>query len=74
MNRSDIETVEGWWNPKPLCARSKYHYVREGRSLCGRWLYTRGETEIGKDDHPENCAACRRAKAGLDRPQRERVA
>lgn len=57
---------EGWWNPQPLRPTSKYHYIREGWSLCGKWFYLRGEIEAGKDNHPENCAACRRKKSGLD--------
>ena len=59
---------EGGWNPDPLRANSKYHRVRAGRSPCGRWLYRKGQMEIGEDDRPENRAACRRAKARRDRP------
>ena len=53
----------GWWNPKPFRSTSKFHYIgQDGRALCGRWAYLRGDIEEGRDEHPDNCAACRRKK------------
>lgn len=49
---------EGWnW----LFNSSKWHYFREGRSLCGKWM-TLGNPEYqqGNDNSPDNCAACKR--------------
>jgi hypothetical protein len=43
-----------------------WHYVgRDGRSLCGKWMYL-GSTapELGKDDSPDNCKGCRK-KLGI---------
>ena len=68
MTMQKTAEPEGGWNPEPLRATSKDHSVRAGRSLCGRWLYRKGQLEVGQDDHPENGAACRRQKAGLDQP------
>ena len=71
-------SLTGWWNPEPWRSTSKFHYVGlDGRSLCGRWGYLAGDIEEGKDDHPDNCAACRKkkaarnAKSGNARPDAE---
>ncbi|OYD16962.1 hypothetical protein CH330_01450 [candidate division WOR-3 bacterium JGI_Cruoil_03_51_56] len=48
----------------------KAHYIINGRSLCGKWMFL-GELEQGNDDSLDNCTACkkalqkRRAKAKL---------
>lgn len=60
----------GWWNPTPFSTRQRviFHYVPAGgKTLCGRWQYVRGELEEGHDDHPDNCAVCKRKKAILNR-------
>lgn len=41
----------------------KAHYFREGLSLCRRWGFYYGPLEQGKDDSPDNCAACMKALA-----------
>lgn len=47
---------EGWgW---PLLSK-KAHYFINGLALCRRWAYA-GPLEHGKDDSPDNCAACRK--------------
>lgn len=58
-------TEEGWWNPRPFSSASRFHYVRAGRSLCGKWarLFGAGSVEQGNDEHTENCAACRKRLA-----------
>jgi len=38
----------------------KAHYIKDSRSLCGKWLYLGKNLEQGKDDSPDNCALCRR--------------
>ena len=50
---------EGWsW----LYNSPKYHYFREGRSLCKRWMILGpGDFEQDwKDDMPDNCAGCQK--------------
>lgn len=49
---------EGW--SRPADAR-KWHYFRDGRSLCGRWGMRRSR-HLEPDDEPsaDDCAACRR--------------
>ena len=60
-------SLTGWWNPEPMRSTSKFHYIGlDGRALCGRWAYLRGDIEEGKDDHPDNCAACRRKKLAMN--------
>lgn len=52
----------GW--ARPIDSR-KWHFFRaeDTRSICGRWMYFGERPEPGGDDHPENCTACRKAKA-----------
>ena len=51
-----IMNKEGWtwlWNVK------KWHYFREGRSLCGKYLLMgSGELDQGNDNSPSNCKSC----------------
>ena len=52
---------QGWH--KLVNARKWHFFDEDGRSLCGKWL-TFANPELFEDeqhDHPENCAACRRA-------------
>ena len=53
------KTKEGWVN---IIGSTRWHYIRESRSLCGRWLYLGNDAflEQGNNDSPDNCAACRR--------------
>jgi hypothetical protein len=52
---------EGWtW----LLNSPKWHYFRDGRSLCKRFiLLSRGEFESGNETSSDNCAAYRKARA-----------
>lgn len=56
---------EGWtW----LSNSTKWHYFVDGISLCGKWrLLVTGDLEQGKDDSPDNCAACKKKKAARDK-------
>jgi hypothetical protein len=54
----DTEKKDGWGFPL-LSKKAHYFSVATARSLCGRWAYT-GEYEQGNDNHPINCAECRR--------------
>jgi hypothetical protein len=47
---------EGWgW----LYNARKWHYFRDRRSLCGRWLgLGLGELQQGNDNSPDNCPTC----------------
>lgn len=47
---------EGW---KWLANSPKWHYFREGRSLCCRWgTFAKDGFEQGKDNSPDNCPTC----------------
>ncbi len=63
---SDSYPPVGWWNPTPysMRQRSVFHYVGpDGRTLCRKWLYVGlGIVEEGQDDHPDNCAECKKKK------------
>ncbi len=57
---ADDETPkEGWWWPSNA---GKAHYMRNGRSLCGRWgtMFANPRLEQGNDNSRDNCAACKR--------------
>jgi len=51
------KTNEGWGWPSNS---KKAHYFREGRALCGKWLFL-GKLEQGNDDSLDNCTACKKA-------------
>lgn len=55
MKRS---TREGWGHP---VSTRKFHYFRDSRSLCGRWMFT-GDLEPDGPKGPDDCAACRRKR------------
>lgn len=52
---------EGWtW----LFNSRKWHYFRNGRSVCGRYaILGAGDFEQGNDTSPDNCAQCRKVIA-----------
>jgi hypothetical protein len=54
--------AQGWSRP-PIS--KKYHWFDSGewQSLCGRYGYAGGEREEGMDDHPDNCAECKKRAA-----------
>lgn len=47
---------EGWtW----LMNARKWHYFRDGKSLCKKWMILSSkELEAGNPDHPDNCKTC----------------
>jgi hypothetical protein len=47
---------EGWtW----LFNSPKWHYMVDGRSLCGRWMILgSGDLEQGNNESVDNCKAC----------------
>lgn len=52
------EKKEGW---KWLSNSPKWHYFREGRSLCGKFMcFSMSDLEQGNNESPENCKACRK--------------
>lgn len=60
------ELDEGWGNPQPFSARTKFHYYgSDGTALCGKWARLAGQptVEQGMDDHRDNCAECKRRLA-----------
>ena len=58
VDREDFMTEqlkEGWtylWNSP------KWHYFRDGKSLCGRWMCLGSEFEAGNETSPDNCVTC----------------
>ena len=52
-----LSQEEGWtW----VHGTPKWHYFRDGRSLCKRWmLLAKPELEIGNDESFDNCRDCR---------------
>ena len=48
---------EGW--ARPLNSR-KYHYFKEGRSLCGNWLFLSKDLspDDPANDSKDDCKAC----------------
>jgi len=51
------EPKEGWaW----ALNWRKAHYIVNGRSLCGHWMYLGNKLEQGKDNSPDNCVSCKR--------------
>ncbi len=51
------EVKEGWtW----IFGSPKWHYMINGRSLCGSWLLLGNpELEQGNDNSPDNCKSCK---------------
>lgn len=53
--RCPWQVTEGWtylWNSP------KWHYFRDCRSLCKRWMTFGNEFKQGKDTSPDNCKGC----------------
>jgi len=53
---------EGWWFP---FNSRKAHYIRHGRSFCGRWGYLGDGSSLEQKDFKsrDDCAACWRKRA-----------
>jgi len=58
------QTKEGWGpvtNAGTGMQSKKWHYFKDHRALCGRWMrFSDKDLEQGKDNSPDNCAECRR--------------
>jgi len=39
----------------------KWHYFREGKSLCRKWMCFGHDFEVGNDNSLDNCKACMKA-------------
>jgi len=50
---------EGWTY---LYNSPKWHYFRDGRSLCGKWMTFSKELERREIDSPDNCVACKKKR------------
>ncbi len=48
---------EGWQHP---LASKKWHYFREGRSLCRKWMFLGEHFEQGNDESEDNCTSCKK--------------
>lgn len=52
-----VGVSEGW---KPLSNAKLWHYFRDGKSLCGKWMtLSMRDVEQGNDNSPDNCKACK---------------
>ena len=52
--------LHGW----SFTGRKAHYFDSVGNtSLCGKWVYYRGPMEIGNDNSPDNCLACKRKLA-----------
>ena len=59
---TDTQATEGWtW----LYNSRKWHYFRDGNSLCRKWSLLRHPSDrySGDTDSPDNCAECARRRA-----------
>lgn len=57
----DFESAKEGWGRNPNM--NKWHYFVEGAdmTLCRQWfVFIVPFLEQGKDDHPDNCAKCKR--------------
>ena len=50
---------EGWWWPG---GASSWHYMRDGRSLCGYWNFAGGYLLDCGNEELDNCATCRKKR------------
>lgn len=58
---------QGWGNPRPYSGNSKFHYFKDGVSLCRKWMkMPLLELEDALDNHPDNCTKCKQLKAKLN--------
>ncbi len=60
------ERAEGWgWPPLAM----KYHYFRNGKSLCGYWNERGPVAAVAEGGSPYNCAKCKKLalQAGADK-------
>ena len=51
-----IEKPKEGWNY--LINATKWHYFRESKSLCGKWMCLGSEFEQGNDNSSDNCKQC----------------
>lgn len=54
--------AKGWGLP---LNSNRWHYFDGATSLCGKWIYG-GHLEVGNDDSPDNCSACRKKLAATN--------
>lgn len=58
---------KGWGKPD---SSTKWHYFdNSSMSLCHKWGFYFGHAEDSHDDSPDNCSACKKRKAALDRKE-----
>jgi hypothetical protein len=50
------ELKEGW---VCLTNANKYHYIRDARSLCGKWGYFGNIFDADTFESPDDCKSCR---------------
>lgn len=69
---SENKIPAGWDIPG---LSKKFHYFPDGEitSLCGKWMLNNtGNREDSHDDHPDNCAACKKKIKALRKKQGEK--
>jgi len=56
-------SMEGWGK---IGASRKWHYFKDGRSLCRSFgCFAITHLELGNDNSEDNCAACKRKLAAI---------
>lgn len=55
-----VKPTEGWMY---LHNSPKWHYFRDKKSLCKRWMCFGQDFADGNDNSPDNCKACMKARA-----------
>lgn len=69
MGADTAKSVAGGWG-WPARA-NKAHFFQKGRSLCGQWMWIRGDLEAGEGS-PNDCRKCTRKLARLEEKAAER--
>ena len=49
------EKKEGW---EYKYKSPKWHYFKNGQSICGKWMYLGDDLEKGNNNSPDNCKSC----------------
>ena len=55
MKTGKVQEKPGWAKPR---ASKKFHYFKDGMSLCDKWMYFDEDVFPDKDDSADNCPEC----------------
>jgi hypothetical protein len=62
---AEREYPKGWGLPAQ--SKKAHYFDNDSFSLCRKYGFFFGEAEDTNDDHPENCAQCKKKKAQLEK-------